>query len=566
MKQSCTSTFRRSAAVGAAVAIVAASSAFGIGATAAVAAPTTTDATTAATSTTTAGASAATTPTTGSTEGTPTPAEGTPTPVETPTTGAASDGTSTTPAGSGTPGAAATDPAATEPASTDPATETAAAGPSAETPAATPAPTPTAAPTGDAKPTADQPAPAASTPVTWADASSRDEPIVLTATAGTPFSHTFTAQGGDGPLEYLFNPLGFDPSNDVNGWTWNEKTGVLSATPKSTFDGPVMFEVTATDLHQSAVQYVEIDLRPGAPVGVTFSVSGADSAVGWQVDADGTIRQWTPGGTGQTVVSEVPATVGSSLTLAGLAVDALGNRTTPGEEYPRSTVTSTIASDTVAWNAARSSNAVSFSEAGTRTLTVSEGGVSTSFTVRVTDAPAPAPAPVAGIAIGVLPDAGSANAGDSWGVDGDVITQHSSTHGSHRVDAIPVGQGERMQIRALAVDAEGQPVGEHTDLSITSDVASDRIEYDPETAATWVTFEHASRHTITVSYGDVTSTIRFEVEPAKATTVVSTTHTPSASGTLAYTGADETGPLAWALGLLAAGGGMLVHRLRRRRS
>jgi len=113
------------------------------------------------------------------------------------------------------------------------------------------------------------------------------------------------------------------------------------------------------------------------------------------------------------------------------------------------------------------------------------------------------------------------------------------------------------------VDAEGQPVGDHTDLTFTSDVASDRIEYDPEAVATWVTFEHASPHTVTVASGDVTSTIRFEVQPT-ATTTVTTTHTPTASGTLAYTGADESGPLAWALGLLASGAGLLVWRLRRR--
>lgn len=227
------------------------------------------------------------------------------------------------------------------------------------------------------------------------------------------------------------------------------------------------------------------------------------------------------------------------MTLAGLAVDALGNRTTPGDEYPRSTVTSTTASDGVVWDPDWSANTVTFSEPGTRTLTVSEGGVSTSFTVRVSEAPAP----VAGITIGVLPADGTS--GDRWGVEGDVITYYPADGDAQQVDAIPARQGARVQIRALAVDADGQPVGDHTDLAFTSDVASDRIEYDPDAAATWVTFEHASPHTITVASGDVTSTIRFEVQPT-ATTTVTTTHTPTASGTLAYTGADESGPLAWA--------------------
>lgn len=523
MNQSCKYTFRRSAAIGAAIVIVTASSAFGIGASAASAA---TDETAAPSATATSAAQDATTA---------------------PDTTAADTGTDTPPAA---PDGETADPAPTDETST---------------PDTTPTPTPAATtpPAGDPATTtpaaAEQPAPEASTPVTWAEPSTKDSPIVLTATADQPFSHTFTAQGGDGPLEYLFNPLNFSPNNDVNGWSWNEQTGVLSATPKSTFDGPALFAVTATDLHQTAVQYVQVDIEPGAPVGVTFGVDSSDSDVSWQVDADGTIREYAPGGTGDTVVSEVPATVGSSMTLAGLAVDALGNRTTPGEEYPRSTVTSTTASDGVVWDPKWSANTVTFSEPGTRTLTVSEGGVSTSFTVRVSEAPAPAP--VAGISIGVLPADGTS--GDRWGVEGDVITSYPADGDPQRVDAIPARQGDRVQIRALAVDADGQPVGDHTDLTFTSDVASDRIEYDPEAAATWVTFEHASPHTITVASGDVTSTIRFEVQPT-ATTTVTTTHTPTASGTLAYTGADESGPLAWALGLLASGAGLLVWRLRRR--
>jgi hypothetical protein len=534
VNQSCKYTFRRSAAIGAAIAIVTASSAFGIGASAASAA---TDETAAPSSTATSAPQDATI----ATAAADTTAAGTDTDTAPDTAQAAPDGETADPAPAPAPA-----PAPTE--------ETAA-------PDNTPTPTPAAPPAAGTAPTtpaaAEQPAPEASTPVTWAEPSTKDAPIVLTATAGQPFSHTFTAQGGDGPLEYLFNPLNFFPNNDVNGWSWNEQTGVLSANPLSTIDGPALFEVTATDLHQTAVQYVQVDIEPGAPVGVTFGVDSSDSDVSWQVDADGTIREYTPGGTGDTVVSEVPATVGSSMTLAGLAVDALGNRTTPGDEYPRSTATSTTASDGVVWDPNWSANTVTFSEPGTRTLTVSEGGVSTSFTVRVSEAPAA----VAGITIGVLPADGTS--GDRWGVEGDVITYYPADGDPQQVDAIPARQGDRVQIRALAVDADGQPVGDHTDLTFTSDVASDRIEYDPEAAATWVTFEHASPHTITVASGDVTSTIRFEVQPT-ATTTVTTTHTPTASGTLAYTGADESGPLAWALGLLASGAGLLVWRLRRR--
>ncbi|MBF4605400.1 hypothetical protein [Curtobacterium sp. VKM Ac-2884] len=501
MNQPCTSTTRRVAVIGAAVAIVAASSAFGIGGTTAVAAeePTTSGTTTAV---------AAAEPTTS---------------TATPAAPAATDGPAPTDAPDGQPGGTTPDPT---PAPAD----------ESETP----------------RPAASAPAPAATddgSDLAFTEPSTQDAPLALTATAGTPFSHTFATTGGNGTVGYAIQDA---PSKD---YSVNVETGVLSGTPKQagTFD----FEVVALSGSTQITEYVELTVSPGDPVGVTFGVDIPDSDVSWQVDADGTIREYTPGGTGETVVSEVPATVGSSMTLAGLAVDALGNRTTPGDEYPRSTVTSTTASDGVVWDPKWSANTVTFSEPGTRTLTVSEGGVSTSFTVRVSEAPAP----VAGIAVGVLP--ADETSGDRWGVEGDVITYYPADGDAQRVDAIPARQGDRVQIRALAVDADGQPVGDHTDLTFTSDVASDRIEYDPEAAATWVTFEHASPHTVTVASGDVTSTIRFEVQPT-ATTTVTTTHTPTASGTLAYTGADEAGPLAWALGLLASGAGLLVWRLRRR--
>ena len=327
MNQSCKYTFRRSAAIGAAIAIVAASSAFGIGASAASAA---TDETAAPSTTATSAPQDATTANA---------ATGT-TAADTDTGTASRHGAGRTGRRDRRPGTGACTGTGT---GTDRRDGDAGHHPGRDHTARR----------GhrDDDPRRRRPArPRGIDARHWAEPSSKDAPIVLTATAGQPFSHTFTAQGGDGPLEYLFNPLKFDPTNDINGWSWNEQTGVLSATPKSTFDGPALFQVTATDLHQTAVQYVQVDIEPGAPVGVTFSVDSSDSDVSWQVDADGTIREYAPGGTGDTVVSEVPATVGSSMTLAGLAVDALGNRTTPGDEYPRSTVTSTTASDGVVWD------------------------------------------------------------------------------------------------------------------------------------------------------------------------------------------------------------------------
>jgi len=277
---------------------------------------------------------------------------------------------------------------------------------------------------------------------------------------------------------------------------------------------------------------------------------------------DGVVHQSTPGVGDDTVVPAITVRDGETLSFAGLAVDEYGNPTTPGDDYPRSTGTSTDAADSIVWDDQGKANRVIFSGAGSRTVTISEGGVSTSVPVVV--AAAAETDRVAGFAIGVLPDDGS---GDRYGVVDGVVTHYAADGTAERVDAIPARQGDRVQVRALAVDAEGDPVGEHGDLTFTSSVASDRIVEDPEDAATWITFEHASSHVVTIASQGVSATIPFEVSPiaaAAATTPTVGSSTPTASGHLAYTGADESGPLAWALGLLAAGAGLLVHRSRRR--
>lgn len=550
MKQSCNSTLRRNAAIGAAVAIVAASSAFGIGATAANAA--TADPTSSAsentgtgtgTGTSTGSSTSANGP--GATDGATAPSTTVPTPAP-----AIDTGTDTAPPA----------PAADTDTSTDTGTGSGTGTGTGATPVVDGTPAPATPATSAPATPAQSAAPAAATPVTWADPSSEQDPIVLTATAGQPFSHTFVAQGGDGPLEYLFNPH----SNEDTGWEWNEQTGVLSGTPTSTITSTVLFEVTATDLHQSAVQYVRIEVQPAQAKGVALSIAPQDGRFVWSVYLDGVVHQSTPGAGDDTVVPAIQVRDGETISFSGLAVDEYGNRVTPGEDYPRSTGTSTNAADSIVWDDQWSSNRVTFSGTGARTVTISEGGVSTSVPIEVTAVPEAGS--VAGFAIGVLPGDGS---GDRYGVLDGVVTRYAADGTSERVDAVPARQGDRVQVRALAVDAEGDPVGEHSDLTFTSSVASDRIEYDPEQAATWVTFEHASPHVITVAFQGVSTTIPFEVTPVAApaaTTPTVGSSTPTASGHLAYTGADESGPLGWALGLLAAGAGLLVHRIRRGRA
>lgn len=671
MKQSCTYSLRRHAAVGAVVAIVAASSAFGIGATAASAAttdagPTSSAAAAGATGTGTGTGTGAGTGSTAATVGTDgsTTADGSATDGSSTATGTKTGDTGTNAGSADTnSGNTATDAGTPGDTGTDGDTAT---GNTGTTPGGTTGTTPetgTGATTGTGTGTTTDAQPTATTPVTWADPSSADAPIVLTTTAGQAFSHTFTAQGGDAPLTYRFTP-----SDRFSEWEWNERTGVLSGTPLSSSASSITLTVTATDGQQQAVQCVQLLVTPGPAVGVTYSVGSDVASSIWQVNTDGTVRQYDAGDSH--LVTSIPAVAGATYTFAGLAVDAWGNPTTPsnqttpptGDEYPRSTVTSTNSADTASWSSTGDANEVVFTGAGTRTVTVSEGGVSTPVTVVVTDEPfgfteqssadapltldatageafthtfatvgAPDPtgvryslrddeggpidaedlawndmtiaidpttgvltgsstradwfdfqvvatsggqetvvparidtaaAAVAGFQAAVLPDLDTVPGDESWGIADGAIT-HWKDGKEERVDSLRVQQGSTWSLRALPVDAFGNAVGDHDELSITSDVASDRIVYDPEQAATSISFPHASPHVVTVAYQGESLTIPFDVVPA-ATTAGSTTTT--GSGRLAYTGADETGPLAWALGLLAAGGGLGVHRIRRRRA
>lgn len=476
MQQSCPHRLRRGAAIGAAVAVVTVSSAFGTGATAAFADDVPTAAHTVETDapaaqTVAAGATATTdtsVATTADTAVATTPDTSVATTADQPG-GTAPDTTSAHPDETTTP----TDPAGRD--------ETLA-------PAGTASPEGSAtrdeprAPGAPATPSASVPASVSPTPRTPAeqraglafpDGTTADAPLVLEAAAGDTLDRTFTATGGTDPVTYELRgaggrPIVGDGSFDTD-YALDGATGRLSGTARlaTTHD----FQVVATSGSERAVEYVRLTVRPGAPVGVTFAVSSSDGDGTWQVETDGTIWEQAVGQGRVRIVPEVPVAEGSSLVLAGLAVDAYGNRTTPGgddDPYPRSTVASTVASDRAVWSDT-GSNTVSFTEAGSRSLTVSEGGVSTSFTV---------------------------------------------------------------------------------------DVASDRSTVDPVSGGTTVTPEHASRHVVTV--GDTGGSRA--VPPAART---ATSH--DATGRLASTGADTSAPVAWALGLLAAGGGLLLHRLRRRR-
>jgi hypothetical protein len=613
MNQPCTATTRRVAAIGAAVAIVTASSAFGIGTATAVAAEPTTVTSTATPGTPAAPAAAVDTdeqPGGPSTDLTPTAVPGTPAPE--PTT-----------------------------------------------------PTAPATPVAPAAPAAAEPPPAADdgSDLAFTEPSTAEDPIELTAISGTPFTRTFETTGGDGTVGYAIQDA---PSSDY--WV-NVDTGVLSGDPKEA--GTFRFQVVALSGSTEITQYVELTVAPGDPVGVTFGVATPDYNGLWQVETDGTIWEQAAGQGRVRIVPSIPVAEDTPLTLAGLAVDAYGNRTTPGPDYPRSTVTSTDDSDSAVWNDGDSSNTVTFGGTGTRTVTVSEGGVSTSFEVVVgaedTDEPAapdtiaftepstpespiriettageqiertftatgsstelhyvlltgptafPVPGnehPIAplGLAVGdtsgvlsgaptvageydfqvmamngsraatqyvhlsIRPAAtkelsllvGTIGSPKGWLRDAEGLREvFAESPKSIPVDAVPVAQGSTMVVRVTALDAFGNSTKESDGAQpvVTSSVASDEVtlpygEWEPR-----VGFPHASPHTITVALGDVSTTFDVDVRPTIAT--IGNPTSTAGGGHLAYTGADASGPLAWALGLLAAGGGLLVHRLRRRRA
>ncbi|KTR43077.1 hypothetical protein NS263_00770 [Curtobacterium oceanosedimentum] len=140
-----------------------------------------------------------------------------------------------------------------------------------------------------------------------------------------------------------------------------------------------------------------------------------------------------------------------------------------------------------------------------------------------------------------------------------------------------VQQGQSLWINGSPVDEFGNDTTRYDDegnadpVTVTSDHATDQIAFDEDSYSTKVTFPHASTHVLTVAAQSVSVSFPVTVVPtaAPASTVGSVTPTVATApkGQLAFTGADETAPIAWALGLIAAGAGLAgVRSLRRRRA
>ncbi|PZE36525.1 hypothetical protein DEJ31_09145 [Curtobacterium sp. MCPF17_031] len=171
----------------------------------------------------------------------------------------------------------------------------------------------------------------------------------------------------------------------------------------------------------------------------------------------------------------------------------------------------------------------------------------------------------------------------SWTVSADGTTEYLDALSDDQAPtSTPITStvGSTITVNTGLVDRYGnrQPIPVIDD-DWASSVAGDTLgKYDPGTA---VTFSSPGVRTLTGTAPDgrtisftvrvaATATTATPMTPAAAGGTASGTGSPSSgsapSGHLAFTGADETGPIAWALGLLAAGAALLVARVRRRRA
>jgi X-Pro dipeptidyl-peptidase len=124
--------------------------------------------------------------------------------------------------------------------------------------------------------------------------------------------------------------------------------------------------------------------------------------------------------------------------------------------------------------------------------------------------------------------------------------------------AQPVDQGDTITLVVNAFDADGQPLGDVSDIaSVTSSVASDVIE------GTRVTFPHASPHVLTAAVGSARASITVEVTPAAVAAVPAVVGGPGADG-LAATGFEPLVPVSAMLALLVLGAAALLIARRRR--
>ena len=168
----------------------------------------------------------------------------------------------------------------------------------------------------------------------------------------------------------------------------------------------------------------------------------------------------------------------------------------------------------------------------------------------------------------VIRGAGTATTAPTWLATSDGTVTHSDSPEVQTGDVtapIRVRQDGSLELDALGFDQQDN-VAPLEDLTWSSSEPGDTFTPTGAVDAVTLRFVHASPHVITARSGSVS--VRFTVQvdpvPAAATSVSTTPRTPA--GQLAFTGADPSSPLAWALGLMAAGAALVVARVRRRRA
>ncbi|KTR02079.1 hypothetical protein [Curtobacterium luteum] len=366
------------------------------------------------------------------------------------------------------------------------------------------------------------PAPDASTPLAFTEPSTKADPLALTATVGTPFSHTFHTTGGNGTVGYAIQDA------PTTAWTVNVDTGVLSTTP--TTPGTYDFEVVALSGGTQVTEYVRVTVAP-SPVSFTEPSTKAKPLA-------------------------LTATAGATFTHTFQVVGGSGSTAYAIQDAPSSRFTVNVSTG-VLTSTETTAGTYDFEVVALR------GTATATEYVRLTVRPA---APV-----GVETFVGTGKPGSTAyevAPNGSIERFSGTGKDLGRVSSVPVQQNGTLVVAGLAVDRFGNPTV--PDLAagqplptLTSSVASDRIVPDATAHVVRVTFPHASQHRLTVTQDGVSTSFTVAVQPL-ATAAVATSATGTGA-TLAYTGADERTPIAWGAGLLAAGATLLGFRLRRRR-
>ena len=514
MHLSCRSAVRVSAATGTVVAMIAMSSAFGVGAAVADEAP--------ATSTTSPSVTPTPTPTSGPVDATEAVAD--PTPAAEPSAEPSADPSDAPPATAAP--APVADPAVPTP-SADPAV------PSDSAPTPTAASTPPTVPTADATPA---PAPAATAAGTVAISGTATTWHTLRAvTDGWPTGTTFTYQwtlgtqvvdGATGDSYVLgASEAGNDLTVTVTGTAPDEDPTTVTSAPVrvETNDGST-FTTGVRELDAAAGDAVSIPIQalPGDQGGLQYGVSRT---------------------------AEGPVDVGAlpvGLTLSSTGVLSGSSTTARVVDF---------------WVLAR-------------TTQQPDGAAGQHVQLRI------------GLAADTQIEAG-VNDYDPphsrfWSVAADGTTQYRNDFSDDTADpSTPITStvGKGFTVNAGRIDRYGnREAYAVVDNDWTSSVASDVLgKYDPGTGVGF--FEPGDRVLTGRAVDGRTISFTVHVDPAEAAVAPTTpAEVPVAAGSdgpgagasgptqLAFTGADETGPIAWALGLLAAGAALLTARLRRRRA